>query len=159
MRIRVDTPDRLVITDRPIVLGVMLSTVLLVMLGFALAAAASGAWVGAGILLSAASVIAGITAVFIRRSDLILDRLSGEAHLYSSTLLGKTWLSWPLSEVTGAIVQSTHGGEDSGMTYRPALLLAGGRTQELTPVYTSGKGASRTVTAIERWLTDPAAAP
>jgi hypothetical protein len=156
MRIRVDTPERLVITDRPIVLGVTLAAVLLVMLGFALAAAGSGAWIGAAILLFASAVIAGLTAVFIRRSDLVLDRLSGEAHLHSSTLLGKTWLSWPLSEVTGATVQSSRGSEDAGMTYRPALLLSGGRTQELTPVYTSGQGASRTVTAIERWLTDRA---
>ncbi|TAG12356.1 MAG: hypothetical protein EAZ40_15805 [Rhodobacterales bacterium] len=159
MRIRVNTPDRLVITDRPIVLAVMLGAVLLAMIGFALAAAAAGAWVGAAILLFGAAVIGGITAVFIRRSDLILDRPSGQAHLHSSTLLGKTWHSWPLAEVTGAIVQSNHGGEDSGMTYRPALLLSGGRAQELTPVYTSGKGAARAVAAIEGWLTDPALPP
>ncbi|NJS39995.1 MAG: hypothetical protein HC783_14365 [Rhodobacteraceae bacterium] len=158
MRSRVDTPDRLVITDRPIVLGVMLSALLLALIGFSLAAAASGTWVGAAILLFGALVIAGITAVFIRGIDLILDRPSGKAHLHNSTLLGKTWLNWPLSDVTGAVVQSTHGGEDSGMTYRPALQLSGGRTQELTPIYTSGKGAARAVTAIERWLTDPTAA-
>lgn len=156
MRITVDTPERLVITDRPLILAVALSATLLILIGLAMASAVAGAWTGAAILLFPAAVIAGIAAIFIRRCDLILDRPSSTAKLHTSTLLGKTWLSWPLSDVAGATVQSTRG-EESGMTYRPVLVLTGGRTQPLTVVYTSGQGASRAVGAIERWLTDPPA--
>ncbi len=152
MHIKLDTPERLVLTDRPMVLAISLSTVLVILIGFAMAAAAQGEGTVAAILLAVTAVVAGIAAVFIRRCDLILDRPSATVHLHSSTLLGKSWLNWPLSDVTGATVQSSRN-EDSGITHRPALTLTNGLTHPLTPVYTSGQGANRTVAAIQRWLT------
>jgi hypothetical protein len=156
MQIKVDTPERLVITDRPVVIATILLGVLVILIGFAMATAVAGEWTVAAILLVVMAILGGLSAVFIRRSDLILDRPTATVHLHSSTLLGKTWLSWPLSDLAGATVQSSRS-EDSGMTYRPALLLTDGRTHPLTPVYTSGQGANRAVAAIQRWLTGAAA--
>ena len=100
------------------------------------------------------ALVAGILAgALIRRTDLILDRRAGEAHLLGATLFRKTHNRWPLSELTGAQVQQALS-RNGRHTHRPALSLSGGRVQHLTPNFAHGTAPSDVAAAITLWLKD-----
>lgn len=151
MRVKIDTPDRLVITHRPVILSVVLGGVILLQLWVALALGLDGNWFGTIVMLLAALVAAVLAGALIRRIDLIMDRRAGEAQLLSATLLRKTHSRWPLSQVTGAQVQQAFS-RNGTHTHRPALSLSGGRVQPLTPNFAHGADPSLVATAINRWL-------
>jgi hypothetical protein len=153
MKIKEDTPDRLVIEDSPILAAVILSMFILIFASVMIALAADGQWVKAAAVAACLPVFAALLVVFVRRIILFLDRRAGVALLRAVTLRGQTETQWPLASVTGAVVQTST--SDDGPSHRPALTLADGTTAPLTPIYTSGGGAARATTAINGWLHRP----
>lgn len=149
MHIEVDTPDRLVVTHRPVTLSVVLAGVILMQVWVALGF--KGNWFGTvGMLLGAlvATVLAG---VLIRHIDLILDRRAVEALLPSATLFRKDRTRLPLSEVTGAHVRQAFS-RNGTHTHRPALSLSGGCVQLLTPSLAHSTALGQVTAAITRRL-------
>jgi hypothetical protein len=153
MKIKENTPDRLVIEDRPILLAVLLSLFILIVAAGAVALAMDGRWAKAGLVAVFLPIVGAVLVIFVRRIILFLDRSADVALLRAVTLRGQTETRWPLDSVTGAVVQTSSDGD--GPAHRPALTLADGTTAPLTPVYTSGGGAARATTAINGWLQHP----
>jgi hypothetical protein len=158
MVIREETPDRLVIDDRPVLIAVLLGLGLLVVAGVTMALMSAGQWGGAAMLGLGTVLVGAAIALFVRRTMLFLDRPSGTVLIRSTTVFGTNEQRHALSALRGAQVQTSRSGK-GGPAHRPALLLSGGQAVPITPIYTSGRGAGRAVEAIERWLATGGAAP
>ena len=150
MRVLEDSPERLVLEDRPWFLGLLLAGCIL----FGVAMLIIGV-IERDLLLAAAMAIfaAGAWAAFnlaVRRGRLTLDRVSGLAVWVLRTKDGLREESWPLSEVASAILQ-TH--REEGVSYRPALTFRSARRPvALQAGFGPEPGARRAVEAINRFL-------
>jgi hypothetical protein len=151
MRIKSETPDMLIIEDRPVVIALLLSAFVLAEVIAVFYLVAEGEWAGVAMLGLGIPLLAVAFIVFVRRTIVFLDRPGGMVTIRVASLIGQKENSLPLAEVTGAEVQ-TRRSSKGGSTHRPALRLTGGSAQELVTVYTSGGGAGRVVGAINRWL-------
>lgn len=158
MRIRQDTPDRLVLEDRPWLLGSILAAVTLGLGALALTLGADSLWRGFGLGLGAALFGAGFVA-FVRRVIVIFDRGAGAVVIRSVGLLGQTEATHPLTAITYARVQTAVNRSTSqtgklastSETHRVVLDLHGS-TLPLTQVYSGGPGAAACAAAVNRWL-------
>jgi hypothetical protein len=153
MRIRENTPDRLVIEDRPILLAVLLSFFILIVAAGVVALAMDGRWAKAGLVAVFLPIVGAVLVLFVRRIILFMDRGADVVLLRAVTLSGQTETQWPLDSVTGAIVQTSTDGD--GPAHRSALTFADGTTTPLTPVYATGGGAAHATAAINDWLQRP----
>ncbi|AZL59643.1 hypothetical protein EI545_12860 [Tabrizicola piscis] len=151
MRVKSETPDMLVIEDRPILVAILLSAFILIDATVVLALASQGNWAGVAMLGLALPLLVGALVLFVRRTLIFLHRPQGQVTIRVASLIGQTETSLPLANVTGAEVQKSRSSK-GGSTYRPALRLAGGGARELVSVYSSGSGADRVAAAINRWL-------
>jgi hypothetical protein len=158
MRIRQDTPDRLVLEDRPWFLGSILAIVILVLTFLALVLGADSLWRGLGLGLGAA-LFGVVFVIFVRRVIVIFDRTAGAMVIRTASLLGQTEMTRPLSDITKATVETTVNRSTSGSgrltstseTHR-VVLQVHGQSLALTQVYSAGKGAASGAEAINRWL-------
>lgn len=171
MRVREQTPDRLVLEIRPIALMVLCVGLFLLffILGFGMRLvlpALAGLFglsdmpglsnlpqVPGMNLLGYASVIPLLVAAFlIKTRRLSFDRPSGLVTIATRGLLGRGEARYPLAELQGASLAASRS-HNSGTTYRAVLHFAGTTGQvPVTPYSTSGPGPARTVEAINRWL-------
>ena len=153
LRVLEDTPERLVLEDRPWFLGLLLAGCIL----FSVAMLIIGI-VERDLLLAGAMAIfgAGAWAAFnmaVRRGRLTLDRASGRAVWVVRTKTGLREESWDLTEIARAVLD-TH--DDEGVSYRPSLAF---RTAQAPVALRAGFGpepsARRAVEAINRFLDAP----
>lgn len=155
MILREDTHARLVIEDRPWLLGLVLVAVILIFVGIALFTWATQPMV-ALFCLAGAGLFGLMAGFMVRRSILILDRASGRAVWREVWLRGQREEVFDLSALVGTVVQtqrSTGRGGRSVVTSRVALRVTGRADPvPLTLVYASGPGAGRAAEAIDRWL-------
>jgi len=152
MRIRENTPDRLIVEDQPWFLGAIL---IAFMLGFALGAITSLSKGDGGAALLFLGLAAGIGLVFtflVERVWLVLDRGTGSVELRRRSLRRFRTDGFDLSELEYALVQTDYDSE--GNTYR--LVLKRRDQQAPVPVtaYFSGNqsGTQRMARAIDDWL-------
>jgi hypothetical protein len=152
MKLRAESPDRLVLEDRPVITGILLALAILGNCAGAIFAATEDLLIGLGVL--AGVLIWGLAFwAFVRRTIVILDRPSGMALRRVASVTGQTEDALPLDRITGAIVQSHRStGKSSSTTYRAALVVRGAEPFPLTKVYSSGRGATRAAEAVNRWL-------
>jgi hypothetical protein len=157
MKLREETPDRLVLEDRPVVLGVVLALAILGHCAGGLFVAQDDGWTGLGI--AAGAMIWGLAFwAFVRRTIVILDRPSGMALRRVASVTGQSEEALPLERVTGAIVQSRRSlGKNPSTTYRAALVVRGDEPFALTQAFSSGEGARNAAAAVNRWLPGAAA--
>ena len=150
MKITHDTPDLLVLEDVPWMLGILFVAMVLIPVGVGLTMLLSGEWTGIFVALGGAAFGGIFFAAFVRRTRLVLDRKAGMAELKRRSVLGlKTW-TWRLDEIDRAWAESSM--SQKSTTSRPVLILTTGARQAINPVYSSGQGAARATTAINRWL-------
>jgi hypothetical protein len=153
MKVKTETPDLLVLEDRPLFASLLLAAFFLADAAAVIALALQGDWAGVGMLGLGLPLLVLAAFFFVRRTIVFLDRPGNRVTIRTATLRRQTEDTLPLDRVTGAEVQV---GRGSGTpTRRAALVLAGGGMRELTQVYSSGGGASRAVAAINRWLGKP----
>lgn len=157
MRVKSESPELLVIEDRPVLLAALLAGLLLTSLAAALWLTGQGQWALAGAIAAGGLLELAALLVFVRRTLVFFDRPGATVTFRSATLLRQTEDRLPLAHVQGAEVQVSRGTEGD-TTQRPALRLLGGERRELTPIYSSGAGADRVVRAINRWLAADASA-
>ena len=150
MKIRIDSPDLLLLEDVPWLIGAGISALILIIVGIATDMVLSGNLAGLALGLFGVAFGGLFFAAFVRRTRLELDRRSGIVDLRRRTMLGtRSWL-FRLDNVERAYVEESHG--DDSTTYRPMLILRDGRRQPINPVYSSGQGAARAAHAINDWL-------
>lgn len=157
MKILHDTPDRLVIEDRPIVLAWILVGMIVVTSAIALWLLAEGDWTG--LWLSVAPVgFALAFFVFVVRVQATFDRMAGLVTIETNSLRRRTRETLPLTDLRRADVQtylSTVAGPGRKRTKmsRPVLELAGAvEPHPLMQTYVAGGGAAEVAASINRWL-------
>lgn len=155
MRVRQDTPDRLVLEERPWVLGAGLALGVVVFSAVGLATVMSAPWLGLA-MFGGAALFGLLFAVLVRRTIAIFDRTAGAMVLRSVSLFGTTETTLPLARIRGALVQTSHASGTGSMaasrTHRVALRLEGAEPLPLTVVHSAGPGAARAAEAIDCWL-------
>lgn len=150
MRIRECTPERLVIEDRPVILAILLSVLLMAFAGGMLFFLRQGDWFATGLAGFGAFLMTGILTASVRRVIVVLDRPAGVVLIRSRTVFGQTEDRRALSTLLGAEAEGKRSGR-GGMSYRPALRFADG-TLPLCDVHVPGRGAAEIAEAVERWL-------
>jgi len=154
MKITRDTPDQLIIENRPWLIGGFLIVFTLIFVAVGLAAITYGEGVmgyafvffggGAGMLAFA---------VFVRRVQVIFDRAAGSIRFRRKSVFGSSDVTHDLKHLDRAVVESSYSG-DSGATHRCVIILSGGMSagvHPLTMAYSSGPGAQRAADAINAW--------
>jgi len=154
MRIVEETPDRLVLEDRPVLFALGYALAVLAMFAVALFAAQNGDLLEAR-ALGVAGLLALIVALaIVRRTVVSLDGRQRQVTIRRSGVLRRTVAEVPLATVRGAEIQSRRPlfAKRLRKVHRPALTLTDGNQHVLVPLYASGPGAGRAVQAIRRWL-------
>ena len=154
MKIVRNTPDLLVLEERPIL-------VILILLGFTIGLAwgAIGLW-GEGERV--VSVIMGLMSVLIaivltttfRRVRLFLDAQADTFSVRTADRHGVRTVSYPLHHLDRALMETSNSG-DGGPTHRVTYILRSGMDVGRHPVtsyFTGGDGPRRAVDAINAWL-------
>lgn len=158
MRILETTPQRLVVEDRPMVLGVILAVVIVFLAFLALVTASENLWIALALAVMAA-LFGGAFVLFVRKVTAIFDRDAKVVIIASKTMLGNTETSRPLSDLAGASVEtsisrstSSSGGRATTSRTHRTVLHFGDETVPLTLVFSGGDGAERAAKAINTWL-------
>ena len=153
MKITRNTPEQLIIENRPIwlAIGVSLGGLLFVGLGLSIFPQDPVE----GLIFAAAGLFFAVVfnLAFVRRTMLILDGPRQLVELRRRSWLGYSRRTWDLRHLGGAYVQSSS--SDGTPTYRAALRITDGMdagNHPITLVYSSGKGADRARRAVNDWL-------
>lgn len=159
MQVTLDTPARLVLEEKPWLLGAILIVGILVLLALAMGLWRESLWLGLGFGL-AAGLLAICFVIFVRRVLVIFDRAAGVLVIRSRSLTGQEERTLVLAEVTGAEVETSRstssdndGHRTTSVTHRPVLSTRSGPVP-LIQVYNAGSGAGIIAEAVNRWLAD-----
>ncbi len=160
MQVIEDTPARLVLEEKPWLIGTLLALGIVVFLALALFLFHESGWLALGFGLATA-LLALCFVVFVQRVIVIFDRAAGALVIRTRNLMGQRERTLPLAEVTRAEVEtsrststSNDGSRTTSITHRTVLSTKTGPVP-LTNVYSSGSSAEVNVAAINRWLAAP----
>lgn len=154
MKILTDTPDLLVVEDRPVLLALALIAFILMFVGAGLVMILAGEWWG--ILFALGGGGMGFVAfwAFVRRVQVVFHRPDGYVELRRRNLFGGSRVQHELAEIDRAVIEESQS-SDSGTTYRVALVVEHGQSAGRHPItlaYSSGRGHHRAAEAINSWL-------
>ncbi len=154
MRVTTNTPDLLVVENRPIFLALGLMLFILVFVAIGLGLMLAGEWWG----LLFALVGGGIGFVafwgFVRRVQVVFHRPDAYVEMRRRNIFRGSRVRHALAEIDRAEIEESHS-SDSGPTYRVVLVIERGQSTGRHPVtlaYSSGSGHHRAAEAINAWL-------
>jgi hypothetical protein len=150
-----DTPDQLIVADTPWLLSSALIFFIMVFMAPALLLMFDGVWQGAIFALAGGGLGLIAFAVFVRRTQLILDIPSDSVTLRWRTLFGFNEVRHTLSNLARAELETTQSSKGSALC-RPVLILSQGMSagpHPIIPSYTNTKRPRRLVDAVNSWLT------
>lgn len=150
MSVKRNTPDQLIVADIPWFLGVGLTVFILIFVGVGLSIIASGDWMGLMFIVIGGGVGAICFIGFVRRVQVIFDRLSDRIIIRRRSVFGYSEDTHPLSELKGVTLEESRGSKGTLM-YRPTLLMNGDRVP-IVESYTNTRGPQKLASAIEDWL-------
>ena len=163
MKISTDTPDLLIIEDRPILLGLGLIVFILIFVGIGVGLMLAGE--GLGILFALIGGGLGFLAfwAFVPRVQLVFHRPEGWVEFRRKNLFGGSRERIGLAEISRAEIETSNGSE-GGATYRVVLVVDRGQNVGRHPVtlaYSSGASHHMIEAKINQWLgkTAPIAHP
>jgi hypothetical protein len=155
MKVTRDTPDQLVISNSPWLIGLMLIIFILIFVGVGLFVMTTEEfWIGLLFAGFGGGIGFGAFVAFVRRVQLILDRSTNSVTLRARSLLGFSEVRYSLSDLARAELDTTTGSK-GGTLYRPVLVLTGGMSAGTHPIlnaYTNGTSPHAMVAAINTWL-------
>lgn len=154
MKITSDTPDLLVIDDRPILLGIGLGVFILIFVGVGLAVLLDGIWAGLIFIIVGGGLGLGAFWAFVRRVQLVFHRPEGWVELRRRNLFGGSRVRHRLDEIDRAEIEETTS-SDGGSLWRVVLVIDRGQSVGRHPVtlaYSNGIGHQLIAEAINRWL-------
>ena len=161
MKVTNDTPDLLIVDDKPVLLGIALILFILVFAGIGLGVTLSGEWLGLVFSLVGGGLGLGAFAVFVRRVQVVFHRPEGYVEFRRRNLFGGRSERFALGDVARAEIEESRSTEN-GPTWRVVVVIDGGhgpaRREPVTIAYSNGRGHHRAADAINRWL-DSAGAP
>lgn len=152
MKVTRDTPDHLILEDLPVALGIGL---FLFLMAFVLPSGLLiyfGEWaIGLFFVLFGGGLGLLAIVVFVQRRQVILDRAAGTLTIRSASILHRDQQVHPLSEVSGAEVRISPGGQ----SLFAAIIIPDGEAKGVYPLgASSAKGPDPATVAqtINRWL-------
>ena len=151
MKVTRNTPARLIVEDRPILITVLLSIFFICTLAGAIFALIAREWMVAGFFTFFTAFVALFIYVFVRRVQVIFDRINRTITFRARNLMGYTQVIYPLDELSHAIKEGYE-------TARCVLIFDKGMSEGQHPVTeysTSGPAPQRLTDAINAWLKDP----
>lgn len=157
MKVTRNTPDQLILSDTPWLIGIMLIFFILVFTGAGIAITISESWVGLIFAFFGGGMGVMAFCVFVRRVQVILDRPANQLLIRRQSVFGYTSVEHALSDLSHAELDATTS-RNKGRTstlYRPVLILSSGMSAGAHPIvaaYTNGKGPDRLVRAVNDWL-------
>lgn len=154
MKVTTDTPDLLIVEDKPVILGLMLIVFILVFIGIGLWLMLSGEI--SGLLFATIGGGLGFAAffAFVRRVQVVFQRPAGYVEFRRRNLFGASRKRYALTEIDRAETEESRSAE-GGSTWRVVLVIGQGQNvghHPITLVYTNSSGHRRTAEAINRWL-------
>jgi hypothetical protein len=160
MKATMDTPHRLVLDDKPWLLGGMLIVAILVCVGAAMSILAAGN-PGGLVLLGGGAMFGLAFVVFVRHTHVVFDRHAGVLTRRETTLRGTTERHVSLDRVRFAGIETTYSRRRKGRARtamnRPVMHLRGD-PEEIMPlnkVHVAGPAAREAADIINRWLGVP----
>lgn len=152
MKVTRNTPNQLIIEERPWIAGAALVIMMLVMLGIGLDMILSGN--PFGLLVMAAMVIPLLFIfIFVRRVQVVFHRPEGWVEIRRQNIHRRSTVRHSLSEISSASVDTSHSGDSP--THRVILHILDGQSagdHPLTQYLVSGNGSHRAAEAINDWL-------
>jgi hypothetical protein len=154
MKIVSATDDRLVLESNPWIFGLAVIAMVLLFAGVGWVMLTSGEIIG-GLMFTIGGLGMGVLVfwAFIRKTQLWLDRPSGQVALRSRSIFGFREQTFPLADLTGAALQESL--PSKGQVTRRPILRFGGGTDRVVPIldhYASGRGPGRVVATVNDWL-------
>ncbi|WP_291736147.1 hypothetical protein [Leisingera sp. F5] len=160
MKITLNTPEQLILSDTPWLIGIMLAFFILVFTGAGVGMLSQGGdLVWPGLIFTLAGGGMGMLAfcLFVRRVQVILDRPGGSVVIRRQSVFGYSQMEHRLADLSHAEVESTTSRSErrTRTLSRPVLVLDGGMSagrHPLVTAYTNGIGPQRLADAINTWL-------
>lgn len=154
MKITADTPDLLIVEDRPILLGLGLIAFILIFVGVGVGLVLSGESWGSIFALFGGGM--GLVAfwAFVRRAQVVFHRPEGWVEIRRKNLFGSSRVRFDLADISRAEVATSRGSE-GGATYRVVLVIDRGQSVGRHPVtlaYSSGASHHIVEAKINDWL-------
>ena len=152
MKITTDTPEMLIVDDRPVILGIALSLFILVFVGIGTMLTLNGEPMG--LLFAGIGGGLGLLAwwAFVRRVQVVFHRPGKYLEFRRKNMFGGARLRLPLDDVERAVVEESM--SDGTSTYRVALETHGesaGR-HPLTLAYSNIGHPHEVAAQINAWL-------
>ncbi|MBO9436100.1 hypothetical protein J7394_17900 [Ruegeria sp. R13_0] len=160
MKVTRNTPDQLILSNTPWLMGIMLVVFILCFVGAGLFMATEGGegiFFGIFFALVGGGLGFGAFCVFVRRVQVILDRRTNSIVIRRQSIFGYDTVEHDLSNLSHAEVETTTSSRKgtSSKMHRPVLILEKGMSAGRHPIveaYVSGGGAQRLVDAVNDWL-------
>lgn len=154
MKVKRNTPEILVVGATPWLTGLAMIGFILIFAGVSISLLLEGELIGLGFLIGVIVGIGGFAA-FVRRTQVVFNRPEGWVEIRSKTVLGMKVIRHDLSEISQAIVESSH--SDGTTTYRVSLIIPSGQstgTHPLSPIYSNTADHHGVAEAINHWLSE-----
>lgn len=148
MKITRNTPETLVVEDRPWLLGAGIIAFVLFFAGTGMAILAEGSWTGLVGLAVGLGIGGFLFLLLVRRTQLVLDRARG---------VGELRVRWALgSDRTPLMLEGLHAEVErhstpDGETFR-VVLVQGATRHPMSLVFTDHPGHAPLAAAINAWL-------
>ncbi|MDA7964803.1 hypothetical protein [Ruegeria sp.] len=160
MKITRNSPDQLILSNTPWLMGIMLILFTLGFVGAGLFMVNEGreeVWAGILFALFGGGLGLGAFCVFVRRVQVILDRNSNSILIRRQSVFGYDTVEHELSDLSHAEVETATPPRNTTTSkmHRPVLILETGMSAGRHPIvkaYVSGRGAHRLVDAVNDWL-------
>ncbi|MEO1109047.1 MAG: hypothetical protein AAFX90_14125 [Pseudomonadota bacterium] len=160
MKITRNTPDQLILSNSPWLIGIMLILFTLCFVGVGLFKVSEGreaVWAGILFALFGGGLGLGAFCVFVRRVQVILDRGSNSILIRRQSVFGYDIVEHELSDLSHAEVETATPPRNTTQSkmYRPVLILEKGMSAGRHPIaeaFVSGRGSQRMVDAVNGWL-------
>lgn len=158
MRLVESSPRRLILEDRPVVLGIVLVLAILFPLLLALATWRDAPWLALAMGLVAA-MFGGAFVAFVRRVNVIFDRDAGTVIIRTTSVFGRSESTHALADISEARVEtvvnrsaSSSGRQSSTSETHRTVLHLSDTVVPLTEVHSAGDGAKDAARVINDWL-------
>lgn len=154
MKITTDTPELLIVEDRPVILALALVVFILIFVGTGIGLTVAGEWWGLLLALFGGGMGFAAFWAFVRRVQVVFHRPEAYVEFRRRNIFGASRVRHALAEIDRAEIEESHSSEN-GTTYRVVLVVERGQSAGRHPVtlaYSSGSGHHRAAQAINSWL-------
>lgn len=156
MKITRDTPEQLIVENRPWLMGLLLIGFTLVFVGVGIGLLVSGEWMGLIFGLGGGGI--GLLAfwAFVRRTQVIFHRGQGYCERRERSLTGMQVVRHRLDEISRAVVEESRSSKGS-TTRRTTLVIEQGESagrHPITKAYDNFNRHRRIAARINDWLAE-----